>query len=121
MGSHGKKNTRFSHFGYEEFIKMNGVISSSLILKKNISDLGKIISQTWSTMPSLSLSRSRNEHAWKLHSFIPRALNNFSKEGESFFSNKPQYLKKENLSKKKSPSEINALLNLCLHFYYIAY
>ena len=32
-----------------------------------------------------------------------------------------QYLKKENLSKKKSPSEINALLNLCLHFYYIAY
>jgi len=119
--SHGKKNTRFSHFGYEEFIKMNGVISSSLILKKNISDLGKIISQTWSTMPSLSLSRSRNEHAWKLHSFIPRALNNFSKEGESFFSNKPQYLKKENLSKKKSPSEINALLNLCLHFYYIAY
>ncbi|MFK8007827.1 MAG: hypothetical protein AB8H03_15720 [Saprospiraceae bacterium] len=114
--AHGDDDTRFSHFGYEEFMEMKGVITSALLLKKNVNDSGKIISQTWSTMPSLSLSRSRNEHAWKLHSFIPRALNNFLKEGETFFSNKPQYLKKENLSKKKSLSEISALINLSNHF-----
>lgn len=114
--AHGDDDTRFSHFGYDEFMKMKGVISSSLILKKDVNDSGKIISQTWSTMTTLSLSRSRNEHAWKLHSFIPRALNSFLKEGEAFFSNKPQYLRKENPSNKTSPSEISALINLSNHF-----
>ncbi|MFK7776429.1 MAG: hypothetical protein AB8F94_30180 [Saprospiraceae bacterium] len=119
--AHGEEDARFSYFGYEEFMQMKGVISSALILKNNIVDSGKIISQTWSTMPSLSLSRSRNEHAWKLHSFIPRFLNIFSKEGEAFFANKPQYLNQENLPTKKSPSEISALSNLSNHFCRIIY
>lgn len=114
--AHGDDEERFSHFGYDEFMQMKGIINSSLILKKDVNDAGKIISQTWSTMTTLSLSRSRNEHAWKLHSFIPRALNNFSKEGEAFLSNKPQYLKKENPSHPKSPSEISALISLSNHF-----
>jgi len=118
---HGNEDERFSHFGYDEFMKMKGVFSSALILKKDIADLGKIVYQTWSTMTSLSLSRSRNEHAWKLHSFVPRVLNIFSKEGEKFFSNKPQQLKKENPSNKKSPNEISALINLSNHFCRIVY
>ena len=100
---------------------MKGVISSSLILKKNAADSGKVIYQTWSTMPSLSLSRSRNEHAWKLHSFIPRCLKRFSKEGEIFFSKKPTYSKKENPSNKKSPNEFTALMNLSNHICRIVY
>lgn len=119
--AHGEEDARFSHFGYEEFMQMKGVITSSLILKKDVDDSGKVISQTWSTMPTMSLSRSRNEHAWKLHSFIPRALNNFLKKGAQSFSNKPQYLKKENLSNKKSPNEISALINLGNHFCRIVY
>ena len=119
--AHGNDDAQFSYFGYEEFMKMKGVISSALILKKNVTDSGKIISQTWSTMPSLSLSRSRNEHAWKLHSFIPRFLTNFSKAGETIFLNKSSYLKKENQLDKKTPNEISALTNLSNHFCRIIY
>lgn len=119
--THGDHDVRFSHFGYDEFMKMKGVISSTLILKKSINDSGKVVDQTWSTMPSLSLSRSRNEHAWKLHSFIPRYLKRFSKEDKTFFSKKTPQLKKENSSNKKPPNEISALINLSIHIWHIVY
>ena len=119
--AHGEENCSLAILGYEEFMKMEGVISSALILKKKEEDLGKIIYQTWSTMPSLSMSRSRNEHVCKLLSFVPRALNVFAKKGNDAFIGNPNYLAKEHSSNSRPLSKIKAITNLSNHFCRMVY
>ena len=76
---HGTKQaTDQQSLGYREFVKMTGVIKSALQQKKSEEDQGIILYESWSMMPSVSMSRGRNEHFWKILSFIPRALKKLS-------------------------------------------
>jgi hypothetical protein len=122
-GADGKSDEKL--FGYWEFIKMEEVITSSLVFKASPIDPAKIIYQTWSMMPTMSMSRSRNKHMWKLTSFIPRALK------EIYTNNSAVFLKNistnntievsPNDTNLNNPSTIRSLINLFKHFNRIVY
>ncbi len=63
--------------GYADFYHRREVISSTLVGWRN----GKtwLVEQTWSMMKTMSISRSRNEHFWKLSTILLRAIRKFSR------------------------------------------
>ncbi|MFT5383270.1 MAG: hypothetical protein ACI8X3_001448 [Saprospiraceae bacterium] len=122
-GPDGKSNERL--LGYWEFIKMQEVITSSLVIKVSSDHPAKVIYQTWSMMPTMSMSRSRNKHMWKMTSFIPRALKEFCSIGSLAFFKKISKNKALAINpgetKSVTPSGFRSFINLVNHFNRMAY
>lgn len=73
---HGSENTLNSYsLGYLDFLDKKEVLSSALVCYAG--DRFKLIERTWSMMQTMSISRSRNEHFWKLSTILLRALEKF--------------------------------------------
>lgn len=76
---HGaEQSINSARLGYKEFINLEGTIQSSLVSKKGIKDKEIIIDQSWTMMPTISISRGRNEHFWKILSFVIRGIKRLS-------------------------------------------
>lgn len=117
-GVNGKTSEAF--IGYREFIKMKEVITSSLLLKVSAEKSANRVCQTWTTMPALSLSRSRNEHFWKLACFMPRALREIHRDGMlhclTSVNNQQKLPSQVGEKDDAIPSNFTAMFNLGLHF-----
>ncbi len=114
-------NTSFDFLGYDEFINVKEVIASSLVLYQDEKTPGKIIYSSWSMMPTMSISRPRNEHLWKIASLVPRALREIHTIGLTSFSKKISNYKivdqVADVRPVSTPSGFKSLLNLGEHLY----
>ncbi len=117
---HGARmDTSWAFLGYWEFIKKQEVIASTLVFDSFLTKERQIIYQTWSMMPSMSISRSRNEHAWKLTSLAYRALRILSEKGIGALPKVDYKETKESLSiriEDNYPTLFQGIINLAKHF-----
>lgn len=114
---HGENSTSSEDFlGYWEFMRFQEVITSMLVLQTDAQESAKVVYRTWSMMPSLSMSRSRNEHMWKLAGLIPRALQEFHLNGSIRTLNTFDHIQRESL-RANFPTHVEALINLSKHFF----
>jgi len=119
---HGEsKQTNEAFLGYLEFMKFKGVITSALVFQKNVNSSAKLIKRTWSMMPTLSMSRGRNEHMWKLPSLMLRTLKEVQKNGAVEFYKEIKRKENFEVSKvdqsQKDVSFLTAVMNMIRHFW----
>ncbi|MEL6863203.1 MAG: hypothetical protein AAFP19_02235 [Bacteroidota bacterium] len=105
--------------GYWEFMKMEEVISSALVIRRRAEEGGQMVQRSWSMMPSLAIAQAKNEHLWKIQAFVHRSLEQLLQLGqEAFFKHLYQEKKPLNGQLKqqaKAPHYWEALLNLGRH------
>lgn len=111
-------NTHESLLGYWEFVQMHEVLTSVLLFQDNEQELFKI-ADTWSMMPTMSISRARNEHAWKLVNLGLRGVSTLLEIDEKdleFFS-RPYQKPGIGFCPTLAPTNTQALFNLIRHAY----
>lgn len=124
--THGEGNNCSEDFlGYWEFIRFQEVITSALTFQTEADQQARVLYRTWSMMPTLSISRARNEHAWKLTSLAFRAIKEISASEPMAFLDKVKAGQKISSGSKdihqKEPATIEALICLSKHFYRLAF
>lgn len=117
------KQTHEDFLGYWEFMKFKGVITSALLLKRSSKE--KLLSRTWSMMPTLSVSRGRNEHMWKMPSLVLRTLKEIQQNGVLEFINtvnlKEDFQTSSSGRGKEHATFWTAALNMKRHFCRMAF
>lgn len=122
--THGANHDNSQAFlGYWEFIKKQEVITSTLLFRDTSQQRSKAIYQTWSMMPSMSISRSKNEHAWKLVSLAFRAVKTLSEEGTAALlaTSEASIKNTRPAINDARPSFLQGAMNLAKHFNRLAH
>ncbi|MEM9917716.1 MAG: hypothetical protein AAF990_06450, partial [Bacteroidota bacterium] len=116
---HGEEETPHSDLlGYWEFVKLKEVIVSGLRIKRQASTAGHILFQSWSVVPSLSISRAVHPHFWKIQAFFSRALQLYQQHGKDVFLStltSSRVPKNGTAPKLHEPTSLQVSRNLLLH------
>lgn len=121
--SHDSQATETTYdelMGHTAFFKKQETSTSSLQIKLSVDAAAKTVYQSWSMPHAYSLTRSQNEQAWKIASFVPRVLEElFQLDEIDFFKkiNACQVNSSFRFSKKNNtPTFFKSVVNLFLHF-----
>ncbi len=71
--------------GHREFARLEGILRSALLIKRTADEAGFLYRQTHSMAPALSIARGRNQHFWKLATFMNPALRDLTIHGQKAF------------------------------------
>lgn len=126
FGSQDVETTCDELIGHSAFFQKQETATAALHLKLSADSPAKTVFQSWSMPHAYSLTLSQNEQAWKISSFVPRVLKELSQIGEADFLKKinDQYDNSsfdflKNKSIASTPTFIQSLINLLLHFSFL--
>lgn len=119
-GHLGFETTNEAVIGYHAFFQKQETSTSSLLIKRTKRDTPIIAYQSWSMPHAYTWTRSQNEEAWKITSFVPRVLKELHEEGEIvFFNNSKLLTSDKQLIKNNTLTFFKSLQNILLHVFFL--